>query len=170
MIEGIPIELYYALGAAGMAFVPWARREILKRDGFTCQADKCFGEYLGIGKLGWKNGFMIQAAHYPEEHQPFPDSETSRGRVLCTTDHLLEEMTRRNWGGASLMWMGQTIRSKEWLEQHGYDFQNDKNLCMATMKMGFEWYVDFMEADEQGKIGLAEAYKDRYAYELGLYE
>lgn len=157
-----PPELFYALGAAGLAFVPKIRREILKDGKYTCQAEKCFGEYMGVGRLQFQDGFMIQAAHYPPLHQPFPDTDKTHGRNLCTTDHILEHIEMGSPHDAFLNWTQQPIRSRIWFGNHGYDIEKDINLMNSFMKMGFEWYVDFVEADENGRIGLAEAYKERW--------
>lgn len=97
----------------GMAFIPRIRYEILKRDRWTCQSEDCVGNYLGLGALDWRGGWMLNAAHYPEDHQKNPDNDMEHGRCLCVHCHIIEEIERDNHSGAGLLYEKQTIRNKE---------------------------------------------------------
>jgi hypothetical protein len=141
-----------AVGLSQLAFSKGSRRELLSRDHWTCQNDHCFGYYLGQGALQFGEGWMVQAAHYPNMHQPKEDFDISHGRCLCSTCHLVEEIQRGNTQGSMMLHQRQTIRSREWLEQNEWKDQ----------KMDFRFYYDWAFADERGRMGLAQAYAERF--------
>jgi hypothetical protein len=140
------------VGISQLAFSKGARRELLSRDRWTCQAGDCFGYYLNMGALDWHRGFMVQGAHYPDMHQRDEDRNISHGRCLCSTCHLVEEIKRGNTGGASMLYERQTIRNREWLSENGWKDE----------KMPFRFYYDWAFADERGRLGLAQAYAERF--------
>lgn len=153
----IPLGLL-GLISVGLAFSPGVRRELLKRDRWTCQNDSCVGFYLGQGALNWGRGWNVNAAHYPDKHQKAVDYNMENGRCLCVHCHIIEEIQRGNHGGAGLLYEKQTIRNKEWLADNGWKDE----------KPPMRWYYDFAEADERGKLGLAQAYIDRFSLDTPM--
>ena len=108
----------YALST--VAFTYRARKEIMARDNWECQ----------VCGRSWREGWHLQAAHFPDMHMSGPDNDSSNGRVLCTEDHIVEELIRGNIRGARLLHSGQTIRNYGWIDDHGgYD-----------EKKSFGWY------------------------------
>jgi hypothetical protein len=140
------------IGLSQLAFSKGARKELLKRDGWTCQNEDCFGYYFGIGALSWTKGYMLQAAHYPDMHQPKEDFNIEHGRCLCSSCHLVEEIQRGNTGGSAMLYEQQTIRNKEWLEANGWKDE----------KMPFRFYYDWAFTDKNGRVGLAQAYAEHF--------
>lgn len=119
-IRGAVLGLVGLYALSTLAFTYRARKEIMARDNWECQT---------CGR-SWREGWHIQAAHYPDLHIPEPDSNSSRGRVLCTEDHIVEELARGNVRGARLLYRSQTVRNYKWIEGHsGFD-----------EKKTFEWY------------------------------
>lgn len=136
----------------GMAFIPRIRYEILKRDRWTCQSERCFGDYLGIGELNWRRGWMLNASHYPDLHQKGADDNMDHGRCTCVHCHIIEEIERGNHSGAGLLYEKQTIRNKEWLQENGW----------VDQKPPITFYYDWVRSDELGRQGLAQAYIDMF--------
>lgn len=139
------------LVVTGMAFVPRIRYEILKRDRWTCQNEDCLGMYLNGKPLDWRGGWMLNAAHNPEDHQKAPDNNMDHGRCLCVHCHIIEEIERGNHSGAALLYEKQTIRNKEWLQENGW----------VDQKPPITWYYDWVRSDENGRVGLAEIYMEK---------
>lgn len=88
------------------AFTIAARKEIGARDEWTCQGldGVCTWEESFGAPASFKEGFMVQAAHYPEVHdktgQGYHDKDVGNGRILCVLDHAIEEIKRGNERGA----------------------------------------------------------------------
>lgn len=114
--------------ASRLAFTFRARREMGERDDWTCQE---------TGKQ-FKDGWMMQAAHYPDEHQSAPDEDISKGRMLSTEAHILEELRRGNMNGARGLWGDQTIRTYAWMKE---------NDCIDEKKP-FSYYVNLSNSIE----------------------
>jgi hypothetical protein len=140
------------LVATGLAFSKLARYELLKRDKWTCQSDDCVGFYMNIGALQYKDGWMVNGAHYPDLHQKAEDKNIDNGRCLCVHCHIIEEIERGNHSGAGLLYEKQTIRHKNWLAENGWKDE----------KPPIFWYYDWVKADERGKLGLAQAYVEMF--------
>lgn len=87
------------------AFTLETRKEIGKRDRWTCQ----------ISGKQFKDGWMLQAAHYPTLHQKEWDDNPENGRMLGTEEHIIEEIQRGNIRGAKLLWQNQSVRTTEWI-------------------------------------------------------
>ena len=97
-----------------LAFTKKARHEILNRDNFICcgiNGEPCYGETLTGKPTRFQDGWMVTAAHYPEEHhhsgRGYHDKNPDRGRCLCQICNSLEENDRGNeWGAKKLLEMG----------------------------------------------------------------
>lgn len=142
----VPLTLL-GLISVGLAFSPGVRKELLKRDRWTCQNESCVGIYVGIGNLNWGRGFNVNAAHYPDDHQKTVDYDMNHGRCLCVHCHIIEEIERGNHGGAGLLYEKQTAMNKEWLSENGW----------KDVKPPITWYYDWTRTDDEGKKGLAQA-------------
>ena len=99
--------------ASQFAFTISARKEIGRRDNWTCQGmdGECVYEKTSGYTASWQDGFMLTAAHYPEQHhlsgKGYNDPNPDNGRILCTLDHAMEEIKRGNDRGAqSILNMG----------------------------------------------------------------
>lgn len=144
--------------SVGLAFSPSSRKELLARDHWTCQGEDCLGYYLNLGALQYRDGWMVNAAHFPDEHRKEVDHNIEHGRCLCVHCHIIEEIERGNHSGAAMLYEKQTIRHRGWLAENGY----------RDEKMPMRWYYDWEEADERGKLGLAQAYAERFAFEIPM--
>ena len=51
-----------------------------------------------------------------------------------------------------MLYEKQTIRNREWLSENGWKDE----------KMPFRFYYDWAFADERGRMGLAQAYAERF--------
>lgn len=130
------------------------RKEILRNDKWTCQAEDCLTEALTGRKAQWKRGWNVQAAHYPELHQREVDYNPDHGRCLCVSCHIQEEIERGNYNGARLLHSGHTIRNTNWIEKHGGQDE----------KMPLEWYYDYANTDESGREGLIDIARETFGY------
>lgn len=109
---GIMLSLAGAVALSFSAFNKWTRVEIGRRDKWTCQE---------TGKQ-FRDGWMLQAAHYPDCHKDGWDDNPDNGRMLCTESHIREEIRRGNLHGARLLHKSQTVRTYEWIaKQAGVD-------------------------------------------------
>lgn len=152
MIDANSLAPLSILIPLGLAFSKSARYELLKRDRWTCQAENCFGNYVGLGDLNWGRDWNVNAAHEPDLHKPYEDHDINNGRCLCVTCHIIEEINRYNYAGAGFLWQKQTIRNRNYLQKNSF----------KDMKMDFSWYMEFAEADEEGKQGLALAFIEKF--------
>jgi hypothetical protein len=133
---------------SGMAFTFGARREIGNRDNWECQSDLCIGiEETGhprsFKQLAPNGGYHVQAAHirFPiNMHQPKPDPDTEKGRILCSCCHISEHLAAGDIRAAKLLYRNQTIRNNEWIREHGHDEKED-----------FEFYQQLAE-EQQGML------------------
>lgn len=109
LTENLPTLL--ALGTLAFAFTEQARKEIGKRDHWTCQGhvvgEECFWEKVTGKPAKFQDGYMVTAAHYPDVHEQtgkgYCDDNIENGRMLCTMDHAVEEIERGNEKGARLV-------------------------------------------------------------------
>jgi len=64
-----------------MAFSKSVRKQIGRRDKWTCQIDSCNKRF--------QDGWFVQAAHYPETHQKTHPlyNDPSSGVILCIDHH-----------------------------------------------------------------------------------
>lgn len=93
------------------AFVPEVRKEIGRRDRWVCQGipllDGCYWTPINGKPARFQDGYMVQAAHYPEKQKytgkGYHDKNPEHGRCLCTVCHALEEMNNGNRRGAELL-------------------------------------------------------------------
>lgn len=152
MINQLPLGEFAMLAAVGLAFSKSVRYELLKRDRWTCQNDDCVGNYMDMGSLDWRRGWNVNAAHYPDLHQKEEDKNMDHGRCLCVHCHIVEEIQRGNHGGAGLLYEKQTIRNKEWLQENGW----------VDQKPPITWYYNWVDTDNNGRAGLAQAYIERF--------
>lgn len=100
------LTLYAALELSRLAFTTKARKEIGNRDNWECQGlygTSCYWEDKTGESASHKNGYYVQAAHWPETHQSKPDKNKDRGRILCSCCHASEEMLRGNQWGAKMI-------------------------------------------------------------------
>lgn len=152
----LPIATTILAVAPFLAFAKSERKTLLRRDKWTCQNDECIGNYLEIGPLDWSRGWNVNAAHYPDSHKPYEDHDINNGRCLCVTCHIIEEIERNNYGGASLLYTKQTIHNKEWLQANNWKGEN------GVEKIPFTWFIDWVRSDELGRQGLAQAFAEKY--------
>lgn len=84
-------------GLLGLLAVPFfafstpVRREIGRRDGWTCQGldGECVWEYIQEKPASFQDGFWVMGAHY-EHNKKSPDYDTpDAGRILCLVDHYI---------------------------------------------------------------------------------
>lgn len=121
--------------ASTLAFTYRARREILERDNYTC---------VETGKQ-WREGWNLNASHYPLEHKRGPDPDPSAGRTLSVESHIIEEIQRGNMWGARKLWENQTIRNYDWIaEKAGVsrDQLNAVHILLHDEKEPFEYYLE----------------------------
>ncbi len=95
-------ELLFGLAILGIsqaAFTYAVRREIGKRDNWTCQ---------NCGK-SFQNGWMVQAAHYDHDPRKKKYNDPKNGRILCTECHIQDELDNGNKHTAALVRRTQTV-------------------------------------------------------------
>jgi hypothetical protein len=105
------------------AFPDYIRKEIGRRDHWTCQGRhgrECVISYLNNGKpVSFKDGYMVTAAHVDHDHKNRKKYRSpSNGRILCVLDHALDEFERGNeWGALKQLEMG--VYTWSYLEETG---------------------------------------------------
>lgn len=109
----LPVTLYALYRISNAAFSTQSRKEIGKRDWWTCQADVegttgCLtGQRVNGGHpVSFSEGFMVTAAHYDHTKNDQYD-HTHNGRILCQMCHAYEELGRGNeWGANRMLELG----------------------------------------------------------------
>jgi hypothetical protein len=129
-------------------FSEQARKEIMKRDKYTCQCENCISHKIYGGKVDFAHGFNIQGAHHTDSHKPYVDNDIENGKASCVNDHIVQELERGNEGGARLLHNYHTIRSKRYVEAKGDE------------KLPFDWYKDYAFADNATRIELIQTAQD----------
>lgn len=150
MIDSLPhlSGLIFAGIGIGMAFAPEIRRRIFVRDKGVCQCGNCLGNYLFGQPLSFELGFNMNAAHYPDMHQPREDFDMNHGRLLSALEHCLEEIARGNHRGASLLYEKQTFMNTHWIQAHGW----------RDLKPSMQMMYDCVDGDDL--TPLIEFYKE----------
>lgn len=115
-----------------LQFTYSARREIGERDSWTC---------VNCGR-SFRNGWMVQAAHFPDDHSPGQqDPNPANGRILCTGCHIIEHLQMDDYRSARLLWESMTVRTYDWIDAHGGQDEKpafDHYEVAAGVKVPFE--------------------------------
>lgn len=82
------------------AFSTRVRKEIGRRDRWECQ-------WEGGCDRSFKDGYMVQAAHYDHDKNNPDYDNPNNGRILCNLHHAKEELERGNeWGAQRILSSG----------------------------------------------------------------
>lgn len=105
------------LVATGLAFSKLARYELLKRDKWTCQNDDCVGFYMNMGALQYKDGWMVNGAHYPDLHQEQKRYKVKMMKYIIETKIRAGERTPQGV-------LTSVMDSSDWSARNGASFVN----------------------------------------------
>lgn len=112
------IFLLFLLRLSLGAFSVFIRKQIGRRDRWTCQEPGC--------NKSFQTGWMVEAAHYPEHHNrsdPIYDTPEA-GRILCIRHHQEEHEAGTVLGRKADDWAVERLREKDrrtfwWRRRHG---------------------------------------------------
>jgi 5-methylcytosine-specific restriction endonuclease McrA len=131
-------------------FYEQVRKEVFRRDRGECQNPTCVCQSIYGERAKFRDGFHVQASHYPALHQRGYDDNPENGRILDTTCHIIEELERGNEWGAKMLYDNHTIRNYHWLRENGG----------TDEKLSFDWYRDYAFGGAKERAELVQTARD----------